>query len=63
MGIDILEMIRGFRCLGNKGKPDYTATEIAEAIYAGTGECADTIQNAMAWFALEEVARELNPEI
>ena len=61
MGTDMLEMIRGFRCLGNNGKPDYSMAEIGEAIYAGAGECADVIQNAMAWFALEEVARELHP--
>jgi len=62
-GQDTLEMIRGFRCLGNNGKPDYSTTEIAEALYSGRGECADLIRNAMAWFALEEVARELNPDI
>lgn len=62
-GTDMLAMIQGFRCLGNSGKPDYTIDEIAEALYSGRGECSDVIRNAMAWFALEEVARELNPDI
>ncbi len=63
MGEDMIAMIRGFRCLGYSGKPDYTTSEIAEAIYSGRGESADIIRNALAWFALEEVARELNPEL
>ncbi len=63
LGEDMLAMVRGFRCLGNGGKPDYSADEIAEAIYAGRGECSDVIRNAMAWFALEETARELNPDL
>lgn len=62
-GQEMLEMIRGFRCLGNNSKPDYSTDEIAEAIYAGRGECSDLIRNALAWYALETVARELNPDI
>lgn len=63
LGEDMLAMIGRFGCLSNKGKPDYTPSEIGEALYSGRGECADTIRNAMAWFALEEVAHELNPEL
>lgn len=63
LGEDMISMVAGFRCLGNNGKPDYSQTEIAEAIYSGRGECADVIRNAMSWFALEEVARELNPDV
>jgi len=62
-GQDMIEMIRGFRCISNQGKPDYSTSEIAEALYSGRGESADLIRNAMAWFALEEVARELNPDL
>ncbi len=29
LGEEMLAMIRGFRCLGNSGKPDYTTDEIA----------------------------------
>lgn len=36
--------------------PDYSTDEIAEAIYRGTGDGAGIIKNALAWFALEEVA-------
>lgn len=63
LGNSMIGMIRNFRCLTNAGKPDYTEDEIAEAIYAGRGESADTIRNAIAWFALEETARELNAEL
>lgn len=66
-GKDMLAMIGDFNCLSSGSypnrKPDYTATEIGEALFSGRGECADLIRNAMAWFALEEVARELNPDI
>ncbi|MDE2103527.1 MAG: hypothetical protein KGL39_40175 [Patescibacteria group bacterium] len=62
-GTTMIEMVQGFRCLGNSGKPDYTQDEIAEALYSGRGECSDIIRNAMAWYVLETVARELNPEI
>lgn len=59
-GQDMLAMIAGFGCLKRDG---LSATEIAEALFSGRGECATTVRNAMAWFALEETARELNPEI
>ena len=58
-GQGMLEMIQGFRCLNG----EFSVDEIGEALYSGRGEYADTIRNAMAWFALEEVARELNPDI
>lgn len=67
LGEDMLSMIGGFGCLSSGSypnrKPDYSPSEIGEALYSGRGECADTIRNAMAWFALEEVARELNPDL
>lgn len=68
MGVDMLELIRGFGCLQytnpfGKRVPSFELSEIAEAIHSGRGNDADTIRNAMAWFALEEVARELNPDI
>lgn len=59
-GQDMIEMISSFGCLKNDGLGQ---SEIAEALYSGRGDCATTIRNAMAWFALEEVARELNPDI
>lgn len=57
LGEDMLTMIAGFNCLSNNRKPDYTVNEIGEAIYAGRGEAADIVKNAMAWFAAEEVCR------
>lgn len=67
MGSGMIEMIRNFGCL-TSGQypnriPDYNYDEIAEALYSGRGENAGLIRNAMAWFALEEVARELNPDL
>lgn len=58
MGEDMLAIIAGFGCLKAS---KFSPSEIGEALYSGRGENADTIRNAMAWFALEEVARELNP--
>lgn len=59
-GVDMLEMVAGFRCLkGMKLSP----TEVGEALFSGRGENSDSIRNAMAWFALEEIARELHPDL
>ncbi len=60
LGEDMLAMVAGFGCLRND-KLD--ATEIGEALFSGRGENATNVRNAMAWFALEEVARELNPDV
>lgn len=60
MGEDMLAMVAGFNCL----KADkLTATQIGEALFTGRGDDAQGVRNAMAWFALEEVARELNPDL
>lgn len=67
LGEDMLAMISNFGCLSSgqypNRKPDYSQSEIAEALYSGRGEATTQVRNAMAWFALEEVARELNPEV
>lgn len=60
LGEDMLAMIAGFNCLKND---KLSATEIGEALYSGRGEAATNVRNAMAWFALEETARELNPDL
>lgn len=64
-GQGMIEMVRGFRCLGNNGKPDWNEDEIADALYnpRSDSDASTQVQNAMAWYALEEVARELNPDI
>ena len=54
LGEDTISMIQNFNCLGKK---DYSSTDIAKALYAGKGDVAEQIQNAMAWFAAEEVCR------
>lgn len=56
-GENFLDMIKGFRALNG----DYTTSEIAQVLY---GPWKDTdhhtaVGNIMAWFALEEVAREV----
>ena len=60
LGEDMLTMIAGFGCLRND---KLSPSAIGEALYSGRGEDATTVRNAMAWFALEETARELNPDI
>jgi len=57
VGEGLLELVAGFNCLSSAGKPIYTVDEIAEAIYTGRGDYAHIIQNALAWFAAEEVCR------
>lgn len=65
LGEDVLSMIASFGCLSDSGrhggKPQYSPTEIAAAIYGRPqsledGE-SDMILNALAWFAAEEVCR------
>jgi hypothetical protein len=53
-GHGMLSMISGFNCLIDC---KFSDTEIAKALYTSKGDHVDAIQNAMAWFALEEVAR------
>lgn len=63
IGEDMLTMIGGFACLKSEG---LTPTQIGGAIFGSTDDNTGgwgTVRNAMAWFALEEVARELNPDL
>lgn len=52
------EMMSKFRCLEGC-KPD----EIAEALWNHRSELRTQVYNAMAWYACEEIARELNPDL
>ena len=55
---DEIEMILSFKCLQDYNDP-ITSTEIAKSLYGKLTD-ADTktiIYNALAWYALEEVAR------
>ena len=50
----MLAMIAGFNCLRHY---KFSQDDIAKALYTSKGDDVTTIQNVMAWFALEEVAR------
>lgn len=52
MGEDTITMVRGFNCLGSCWSYD----EVARALYGRYSEDLTQIYNALAWFALEEVA-------
>jgi len=54
-GTGLMEMIAGFNCLKGTDLTD----EIGQALYASKNDNRDnfTVPNALAWFALEEVAR------
>lgn len=45
-------LIAGFRCLQNR-----TADEVFDALYNPRSDARTDVFNALAWFALEEVAR------
>lgn len=54
---DAIEMIGKFKCLSNMNLAFY---DIAKALdNKGDNDTITQVQNAMAWFALEEVAREM----
>jgi hypothetical protein len=46
-------LVKGFRCLNG----DYTESEIGRTLYGPRRQHDTQIANALAWFALEEVAR------
>lgn len=52
IGEDKYKMIAGFNCL-----KDYENIDAGEAIYNKKSEDHETVLNALAWFAGEEVAR------
>ena len=47
-----IDMMHHWKCLNGWNK-----NEIAEAFYTSRGEAAVQVNNALAWFALEEVCR------
>ena len=54
LGEDLLSLVAGFNCLRQY---KLTNNEVAQALYMSKGDMLDQVQNAMAWFALEETAR------
>lgn len=64
LGEDMLTMISHFNCLtDNNRKPQYTQTEIMNAIYNVDDENETQIKNALAWYAAETVAYQLDEDI
>jgi len=63
LGEGTIALVRMFGCLTEKGKPQYTEEEVAQALYAPILLPIDSplanIYNALAWYALEEVGRAL----
>lgn len=58
LGEDPVSFVRSFRCLGES----YLHSEVAKTMY-GPKKGHDTqIANALAWFALEEVARNVTEQ-
>lgn len=57
MGESTISMVKSFRCLNN----DYSEDDIAEVMFARWKDDNHFTQigNALAWFALEETAREI----
>lgn len=58
-GLDPLEVVAGFGCLKHYKLGVF---EIAEAIYSESEEWGGVVKNALAWYALECVAREVADE-
>ena len=57
MGEDLLTMVAGFGCI----QGSYSTSEVGKVLYGrDTNDSTYTqVANAMTWFALEEVAREI----
>ena len=54
----LFSLLAGFRCF--KGM---SHEEIAEGLYNAASEHRQTIYNGLAWYAAEEIAREMNPDL
>jgi hypothetical protein len=59
LGEDVIEMVKNFNCI----KGDFSTSEIAKTMYGRRTEKEKNdlcqIDNALAWFALEEIARSV----
>lgn len=53
----VISMLAGFNCL--KGM---SQEEVADGLYNPRSENRTAVYNALAWYAAEEIARELNPD-
>ena len=55
MGESPTKLVAGFRCLNG----DYSEAEVGRTLYGPKKVHDEQIANALAWFALEEVARNV----
>lgn len=59
MGLDsIAKVLASFRCLEG-----YSENELISAFIGRGHELRELVFNALAWYAAEEIARELNPNL
>ena len=54
LGEDIVTMVKGFKCLDN----EFSSSEIGKALWGRYDDDLQVVYNALAWYALEEVAGE-----
>jgi len=59
MGEDVISLVAGFGCLKTYCADREGKDEIGRAIYGTPADDDTQVMNALAWFALEEVARHL----
>lgn len=62
LGESIIDIVRGFNCLLDMGGPggakfEYSTDEVGRALYGRVCDAEAAIVDALAWYALEEVAR------
>ena len=59
LGEPVIEVVRGFNCLADNRtrKPDYSPDDVGRALYGRLCDAQAQIVDALAWYALEEVAR------
>lgn len=53
----VFEMLGSFRCFRGMSQE-----EIADGLYNPRSDSQQTVFNGLAWYAAEEIARELNPD-
>jgi len=66
-GENPLDMVCTFSCLGGRNKPEAReqySESVARCLFGGQlTDQDDDVANALAWFAAEDVAREMHPDI
>jgi hypothetical protein len=55
LGENAIAIVKGFRCLNG----DYSEAEIGATLYGSKNKHETAVANALAWYALEEVCRDL----